>query len=172
VAVADSGRIIFVPGRLSWNGTEIGTCRGIRFQPNPRWAHLFNPRLGTIIDSVYTGESPVTISAIVRYPDTDAISAAAAKSAVGTAVHWLFRPGTGGTKPGTMGSSKAGTLLFTPKASANHPAVKLYNAIPQIADDAELRMSMEEEYGLGLKFTGTPDSNFRVYEAGLLSDLP
>lgn len=173
MATANSGSIIFVQGRLSWNGTPIGTCRGIRFQPRPKYRDIWAEEWGSVSDSVYAGEGPCTLSAIVRYPDTDAIQAAAPKSLVGSAVHWLFRPGgtSGNTRAGTLLSSKAGVLLFTPHASALHPAIKLYNALPQIAEDAELRMSLGEEYGLGLRFVGSPDSNGKVYDSGLLADL-
>lgn len=131
-----------------------------------------------MVDSFYVGEGPVTLTAIVRYPDTDAISAVAPKSLVGTQVHWLFRPGgtTGNTRAGTsLFAAKAGVLLFTPLASttpSTHPAIKLYNALPQIADDTELRMSLDNEYGLGMRFVGSPDSSGRVYDTGLLADLP
>lgn len=173
MAVASSGSIIRVPGRLSWNGTELGTCRGIRFNPRPHYRDIWAEELGAVVDSFYVGEGPCTLGAIVRYPDSDMISTVAPKSLTGSAIHWLFRPGgtTGNTRAGTSLYSRAGTLLFTPKASLNHPAIKFYNAVAQIAEDAELRMSMGEEYGLSVRFVGLPDSNGKVYDSGLLSDL-
>lgn len=176
MATANTGSIIRVPGRLSWNGTPIGTCRGIRFQPRHRYRDVWAEEFGSVVDSFYVGEGPCTISAIVRYPDTDAITAAAPKALVGSQVHWLFRPGgsSGNTRAGTSMFTKAGVLLFTPLAAvapSTHPAIKLYNALPQIAEDAELRMSLDEEYGLGLRFVGSPDSSGRVYDTGLLADL-
>lgn len=163
-----------MPGRLSWNGTEIGTCRGIRFQPRPQYRDIWAEELGCVVDSIYCGEGPCTITAIVRYADADAIAAAAPKSlGSGVNAHWLFRPmgTTSNTRAGTSLFSRAGVLLFTPKASLAHPAIKLYNALPQIAEDAELRMSMGEEYGLTIRFVGAPNASGQVYDTGLLANL-
>lgn len=127
-----------------------------------------------MVDSIYVGEGPCTLTAILRYPDADAIAAAAAKSlGSGANVHWLFRPmgTTGNTRAGTSLYSRAGVLLFTPKAPLAHPAIKLYNALPQIAEDADLRMSMGEEYGLSVRFVGAPNASGQVYDTGLLANL-
>jgi len=170
MAVANTGSIIRVPGRLSWNGTEIGTCRGIRFQPHQKWRYIWNARSASYVDSVYAGEGPCLLSAIVRYPDGDAISAVAGNTGgAGPSLYWFFKAGT---NVGSLGSARAGTLIFTPKASLNHPAIKLYAALPEIAEDAELRMSLAEEYGLGLRFVGTPAGSGNVYSSGLLAGLP
>lgn len=162
-----------MPGRLSFAGVELGTCRGIRFSPRPKYRDIWAEEVGAVVDSFYVGEGPCTITAIVRYPDTDMISTAAPKSVSGGAIHWLFRPmgTTGNTRAGTSLFSRGGALVFTPKASLSHPAIKLYNALPQIAEDAELRMSMGEEYGLSVRFVGVPDGNSKVYATGLLADL-
>jgi len=54
-------------------------------------------------------------------------------------------------------ASRAGKLLFAPKAKDDHPLILMYAAIPMLDEDLELRMSMKEEYGLGVRFLGTPD---------------
>ena len=170
MAVANSGLIIRVPGRLSWNGTPNGTCRGIRFQPHQKYRYIWNARAASFVDSVYAGEGPCVLSAIVRYQDADALGAVAPNvSGSGANLVWLF---SAGAKIGGLGSGRAGTLLFTPKASLNHPAIKLYAALPEISEDAELRMSLAEEYGLGLRFVGTPGAGSNVYSSGLLANLP
>ncbi len=159
-----------MPGRLSWNGVAIGTCRGIRFMPRPKYRYIWNARLASYVDSVYAGEGPCVLSAIVRYPDGDAISAVAPNvSGSGSSLAWFF---TAGAKVGGFSSSRSGVLLFTPHAPLNHPAIKLYAALPEIAEDTELRMAVSEEYGLGLRFVGTPGAGSLVYANALLASLP
>ena len=186
MSAASSASIIRVPGRLIWNptdlgaaepygGTYLGTCRGISFKPNPKYRDIWAEEFGSVVDSIYVGEGPCEITAIVRYPDSDMLTTAAPKAVASgsSGVHWLFRPGgtTTNTRAGTAMYSLAGKLLFAPKAATAHPMVILYSAVAKISEDTDLRMSLNEEWGLSVKFTGTPDSSGRVYDTGQRANL-
>lgn len=187
MAAPASGSIIRVPGRLIWNptnlgttepygGTYLGTCRGIRFNPNPQYREIWAEELGSVVDEIYVGEGPCTITATVRYPDDDMLTTVAARAIASgsSGVHWLFRPGgtTSNTRAGTsLYDNKVGVLLFAPRAYVNHPMYILYRAIPMISEDAELKHSLNDEYGLTVKFIGVPSSNGRVYDTGRRANL-
>lgn len=181
MSAPSTSSIIRVPGVLIWNptdlgqsepygGTYIGQVRGIRFAANPKYRTIWDETTGSVIESIYGGEGPCELHAIARYPDSDFITTVAPKSiSSGSAgVAFTFRPGgtTGNTRAGTAMGTRAGKLLFAPKAVNAHPMVLLYNAMPFIEEDMELRLSLKEEWGLGVRFVGTADSNGKVYIHG------
>lgn len=171
------GRIIWQPTDLgietSFGGTLIGMIRETRFRPNPKYREIWAEELGSVHDVIYCGEGPCELTGILRYPDDDAISTVAPKSVSSGSVgrHWLFRPGgtTANTRAGT--ALTPGKLLFAPKAVNAHPMILLYNAVPTIAPEAMISMSYKDEYGLAIRFVGTPDSSGRVYDCGRRGSL-
>lgn len=134
------------------------------------WAEEF----GAFVDSFYVGEQ-AELRAIVRYPDADMINTAAPRAVASgsSGIRWLFRPGgtTQNTRAGTSMFSRGGLLLFAPKAATAHPMILLRNALPMLAEDAELRMSLNDEYGLAVRFLGVPDSSGRVYECAQRANI-
>jgi hypothetical protein len=186
VSAPATASIIRVPGVLIWNptslsgsapygGTYLGTTRGISFKSNPRYRPLWDETSGSVLDLIYAGEGPCELKAIVRYPDSDMLTTAAEKAVQTTAggVAFLFRPQgtTANTRAGRLMSAGAGVLLFAPHAATAHPMVLIYNAIPMLDEDLELRFSQKEEWGLGVSFMGTPDASGRVYAHGRKATL-
>ena len=163
MSAPSSASIIFVPGVLSFNGTALGMLRGMAFRPGRVVTRVWAEEWGCYVDEFSGGES-VTFHGILRYPDATAMSV-------------IPDPGTfsfstnQSNRPGTSLYSRGGVLLFTPLTSAN-PGVKLYNAIPAIAETADLQHSMGKEYGLAVAFHGTPDGSGRVYACGPVGTLP
>lgn len=186
MAASDVGNIIRMRAYLVWNptdlgasmpfgGTCLGTCRGIRFSPNPKYCEIWAEEWGTVSDVVYAGEGPCTLHTVVRHPDDDMLTTVLPKyvASGSSGIRWVFRPGgtTENLRPGSSLASRAGKLLVAPRAVNAHPMLILYNAIPEVAEDAELRFSLSEEYGLGVRFIGTPDSSGRVYNMGRRANL-
>lgn len=186
MSAASTSSIIRCPGSLIWGptdlgaaapfgGTYIGQVRGIRFTAHPKFREIWDEATASIIDAIYAGEGPCELRAIARYPDDDFITTVAPKSiSSGSAgIAFTFRPGgtTGNTRAGTAWSTRAGKLLFAPKAVNAHPMILLYNAMPFLDEDMELRMSLKEEWGLGVRFVGTPDTNGKVYIHGRRSAI-
>ena len=165
MAVASSASILRgVPGRLFWNGTAIGTTRAMTFEPNVKLRDIWAEEFGAPVDRIYCGEYPV-FRAILRYNDSDAITAVAPKSP--SAGAFLFRPGgtTSNTRAGTSLYGTAGSLVFTPKASA-HPQITLYKAIPCWDAAAKIAMALNVEWNLSLVFVGAPNSSGQSYQVG------
>lgn len=163
MASPSSASIIFVPGVLSFNGTALGMLRGMTFRPGRLVTRVWAEEWACYVDEFSAGES-VTFRGILRYPDTTAMSVVPDPGG--------FSFSTGQTnRPGTSLYSRGGVLLFTPLTAAN-PGVKIYNAIPAIAEAAELQHSMGKEYGLAVAFHGTPDSSGRLYACGAVGSLP
>ena len=186
MAAPDVGNIIRVHAHVIWNptdfgapvpfgGTYLGTCRGIRFSPQPKYREIWAEEWGTVSNVIYTGEGPCTVHMIVRHPDDDMLTTVLPKyvASGSSGIRWVFRPGgtTENLRPGTSLASRAVKLLIAPKALSTHPMLLVYNAIPEIVEDADLRFSFNEEYGLGVKFVGTPDSSGRVYNMGRMANL-
>lgn len=180
MSVAATASIIRVPGVLIWNptslsasepygGTYLGETRGISFKAGIKWREIWDESTGSVIDAIYGGEN-CELKAIVRYPDADMVTTTATKSVITTATGagFLFRPGgtTGNTRAGFRMSSRTGKLLFAPHAATAHPMILIYNAMPMFDEDMELRFNLKEEWGLGVKFKGTPDSSGRSYIHG------
>ena len=157
--------IILVPGSVIWNptdlnaaepygGTYLGTVRGIKFEPGVKYRDIWAEEYGTVVDSIFVGQGPCDLSFVVRHFDTDVMSITDPLVRAGTSL-W----------------AAAGKLLFAPKAAAAHPAVILYNAIPRFEEDMELRFALSEEFGLMVRFRGTPDATGRIYKMDLKANI-
>jgi hypothetical protein len=143
----------------------MGLLRDMVFEPHPVDRHIHAEEWGCRVDSIYTGETPV-FKGVLRYPDADAMTT------FPEAGSFSFAYNQSQSKPGTPQYSRGGVMLFTPTASASHPGVKFYNAIPSVDEAAQLQLSLGEEYGLAVVFVATPDSQGRVYACGLVGSLP
>lgn len=185
MAAPSASSILRVPGTLIWGPTDLGTSepyggvylgtvRGIRFTPNVQYRDVWAEEFGSVVDSFYVGERP-ELRAVVRHPDSDMVNTTAPKAIASgsSGIHWLFRPGgtTGNTRAGTPLYSRAGKLLFAPYARTAHPMILMYSALPMLSDDVELRFSLNDEYGIGVTFRGSPDSSGRVYDTGQRANL-
>lgn len=165
MAAPSSASVICVPGTLSFGGTVMGLLRDMVFEPRSIVRSIYAEEWGVYVDHIYCGDRPI-FKGVLRYPDADAIATLPPAGA------FSFSYNQTTSRPGTPQFSRGGVLLFTPTASAAHPGVKLYNAIPLIDEAAQIQMSLGEEYGLAVAFMGVPDSQGRVYATGLVGSLP
>lgn len=161
MASPNTASILRVPGTLTWNGTTIGEVRDSEFELNPQYFDVWAEEIGAYVDRFYMGEKPV-FKCVLRYPDSDAITAAMPYSPGSGG--FLFRPGgtTSNTRAGTSFYGLAGSLVFVPTATA-HPTLTMYKAIALPDASAKLQLSLKVEWGLALVFLGTPNSNGQVY---------
>lgn len=185
MSAPSSASILRTPGTLIWNptnlgaaepygGTYLGQVRDIEFHPQPQVRQVYAEEFGSNVDTIYCGEK-VFLTAVLRYPDSDAVTQAAFKSVASgsSGIRWLFRPGgtTENTRAGTSLFSKGGKLLFAPRAATAHPFLLMRNALPAFDEAIKLQMSFSEEYGLAVAFWGIPDSSGRVYEVAQRANL-
>lgn len=185
MAAPATGSIIRVPARLVWNptnlgaaepygGTYLGTARDLEFIPQPQYKPIWAEEFGSYVDAIYCGEK-VLFKAVLRYPDSDAITQTAPKAVASgsSGIRFVFRPGgtTQNTRAGTSMFSRAGKLLIAARARSDHPMLLMYNALPAFDEAARLQFSLGTEYGLAVAFWGTPDSSGRVYDMAQRQNL-
>lgn len=186
MAAEDVASILRVPASLIWNptnlgapatnygGTVLGISREKEFTPQPVLRPIWNETAGAYKDVIYCGER-VLFRAVLRYPDSDAVTAIMPRSIASgsSGVHWLFRPEgtTSNTRAGTSLGTMSGVLLVAARARVDHPMLLIYNAIPSIDESLKLQWSLGKEFGLAVAFWGTPSSNGRCYDCGRRANL-
>lgn len=162
MAAPATASIIRVPGTLSWNGTSIGTTRDQELVLEWQVKRIWDEFAGARRNSIYCG-AEVLFKAVLRYPDTDAIAAVFPDV---SGASFRFRPtASGATRAGT--SITPGVMLWTPLASAAHPAVRLWNACPRPEVAARIQFRLDQEWGLAVAFEGTFDSSGRTLSHGV-----
>lgn len=161
MAAPNTTSIIRIPSMLVWNSsTTLGECRAIEFTPQPKLRPIWAEEFGSVTDVIHGGED-VRIKAVLRYPDSDAITALCPNASGST---FSFTPG-GSTRAGQSLYTKAGTLVITPRYSS-HPGLTVYKAIPCVSETASILYAWSKEYGLEVTFFGSIDGSGRNYLAG------
>ena len=160
MAAPATASIIRVPGILSWNGTQIGTTRDQELVLDWKVKSIWDEFAGALRNEIYCG-AEATFKAVLRYPDTDAIAAVFPDV---SGASFRIRP-TAGTRAGT--SITAGVMLWTPLASAAHPAVRLWQALPRPDIAARIQFRLDQEWGLAVAFRGAFDTSGRTLSHGV-----
>lgn len=162
MAAPNSSSIIRIPSILLWNGTTtLGETRAMEFHPQPKLRPIWGEEAGCVVDVIHGGEE-VMVKAVLRYPDSDAISTICANASGAT---FSFSPYGGTRSAGTSLYTKAGTLKITPRYTG-HPSLTLYKAIPSVSESASILYAWNKEYGLEVVFYGSIDSSGRAYLNG------
>ncbi len=170
------GTLIKDPTDLSaaspYGGTELGNTEGVLFRPSSEFYVQTAEEWGSQPVDVFHGGYPLFLGATLRGLDNDALAAifpdtVTASPSGETSVRFRVTAGRAGTQLSTLGM----ILLFEPRAALRHKAIILRDAIPVVAEDAEIALSMSREVGISVVFYGRPDSSNRVAEMGLIGDL-
>tara|TARA_R110002110_G_scaffold291644_2_gene505603 strand:+ start:71 stop:619 length:549 start_codon:yes stop_codon:yes gene_type:complete len=159
-----------VPGRISCQlagqtfnlatayphgGTALGLLRDVQIRRSEGRFDLIGEEFGQeIIDEVYMAESWVMAFAL-RGMDDDALGAVFPNTFTGavTKTKGIAYPGTT-RSPGSLRSSSAVRVLFTPDDSENHNAVYFPNAIPQVAEGLSIDFVRATELMIACAFRG------------------
>jgi len=178
-----SGRIAHTPtdflAAFPHGGTAMGEIRegGLAF--NPEFEALTAEEYGgTTVDFVQRGPS-ASFGAVLREFDADALAAIFPNIATGAASGRpivrgrVFDTTTGSTpvQPGALASDRAVSLVVSPRATDEHPAIYIPNAIPLLDEAATMQINIGIEVGFAVLFHAIPNSDGRLYDIGLLEDL-
>jgi len=170
------GSLITAPTSLSaaapYGGTRIGLVRDMVFEFKAEKYEVRAEEWGNqVVDLVYGGSSPV-FAVTLREFDNDAISAMFLDSAAGSvsgdrAINLRADYG----RAGTLASTKEVKLLFVPRAVLRQPSILIRAAVPAMATEMKLSLSMGEEIGLAALWYARPDSSNRVATICKLADM-
>lgn len=185
MGVSDVRRVLRVNGQLCWNptslssgsfpwgGVGLGVATGkeheVRGAPHIVRGEEFG---GSPIDAIYPGKTHV-FAAILRAWDTDAIAASFLDRADGAVTGKEViksRATTVNTRAGTMMSTLAGILYFSPDSDSD-PGVIFYNALPMKPDTSKTAYHLAEQWGLPMLWIATPDATDRMVNVGVRKDL-
>jgi len=182
MATPDPTKIIHAPGELvltptdltdtvAAGGTLLGVVAEIIFRPNLLRRDLTAEEFGSeVLDIVEAGEQAV-LAVLLRSFDGDAVSTVFKETSTGsgTGDTGIDYPGT--LRAGTLGSARGVKLLFLPDSSDEVPAILLYNAIPLVAETAEVQLEMDSELTIPAIFHAARDGTGRVYQFKKMEDM-
>lgn len=185
MAVPSAAQALKVRGRFAWNPTDLstayphgGTALGLVRAPELRVraaTHVVRAEEhgGIPVDAVYAGEEYL-VGAVLSGWDKDALTAVFLDTVAGATTGRMIvrsRPNTDDVRAGTLVSSKAGILYFSPFA-AQHPGVLVYKALPMLVEQTTWSFNLAEEFGIAVVWLAVPDDDGNpVIEVGLREDL-
>lgn len=149
-------------------GTAIGMYREMRFKPNVIYKGLTSMSLsGQVYKTKYCGERP-EVECVLRDWDPDALNMIWPNTTLGVNGKRVIDGNaneTGKNRGGYEISTRY--LCFSPKDLETDEMLLVYAAVPLVKDQAELALSIPEEFGLPLVWTATPNASGRNYKFGL-----
>lgn len=174
-----------VRGRLCWDptdltgtypfgGTALGLVRGtalrVRTAHHVIRAEEFG---GAPVEALYTADE-YTFVAILSSWDADAATNLLLDAAAGSTTSRPVvkqRPTVDDKRAGTLVSTQAGILYFSPDAD-QHPGVLMRRALPMPEESGTWQLSLAHEFGVPMVFLATPpDDGNPAVEVGLREDL-
>lgn len=154
-------------------GTELGLVRDMVLNFGVQYDYPMAEEFKAPAAQILAAENPI-FACVLRSWDDDMLSALwpnAFVSAFGEVSLRSKVSGSGVTRAGANLTSRGFKLLFSPHAVDYHPFVLAYNAVPMIAETAEMQLSIGKEFGLALMFNLMPDSTGRRWELGQRANL-
>lgn len=182
MASADVRKVLRVPGRLCaaptdlstafpHGGTALGIVRDLAFRPNLKQRRVTAEEFGgEIVETIIGGESCV-LACVLRGMDNDAVTKAFLNTSAGSSSGDRTIQYPGSSRAGTLGSSRSFKLLFSPRDTTNHHGLILYNAIPLVAESAELQLAIGQEMGIAVVFVAYRTSTPNLYQIAKLADM-
>jgi hypothetical protein len=175
--VWNPGFLVMNPTNLSaaypYGGTELGVLKACVFRPGAQTRlHPAEEWGGVVVEATNYGYQPV-FAAVLRSWDKDMLAKAFPNTAEGAVSQErvIRHTPNSGNRPGYRLSNVGFKLLWAPEDTVQGRGLILYNALPAVEEAAEMAHSMEDEFGIGVVFYGSPDATGRVFEQGKLSDL-
>ncbi len=168
-----SGKLAINPSNLAtaWphGGTGLGVCSQIRLMAGLEEARVTAEEYGGQAVDAVLRQGDLMVSTLMRQWSDDALDAIFPNTTAGTSARVVNWPGT--NRSGLLMTGRAVVLAFTADRQTEHPSLLLYKAIPLVAMQAELRLTVLRELSVPVIFLGVRDSSSRVASMGLLSDL-
>jgi hypothetical protein len=184
MATASPKDILRVPGRLCLDptdlstafphgGTALGVTRVAAWAGGERGVPITAEEYGGVtVEAVHSIET-AAFSCIYRAWDKDALAATLVDTVAGGTTArqvWQARVQTDDVRPGTLLSTKAGILYWSPLADA-HPGLLVYHALPMPEAASRLQFSAIEPFEIAAVWHASPDDQGRLFAIGLRDDL-
>lgn len=183
MAAPDLARVLRVGGRLAVNpsnlasawphgGTGLGLVQDVAIRVRSSVHEIAEEPWGIEPSEVILGGESVALVAALRTWDATALATVFPSGATGsvTGERVVTYPGAS-WKAGTQLYAGRVVLLFTPTDQENHPAALFYAACPVLDDDVSLRLQLDQEHLVAVRFVCARDASARVYAYGRLRDL-
>ena len=178
------GRILSVPGRLSHTptslatayphgGTALGTCGRVSLRPYTYAMPITAEEFGGVpSDFLYGGEGWVLEATLREIDDLDALSILFPIYVAGAAGGPILRANAySGVRAGTYLGDLAKVIVFTPDNPDDHQWLIVRRAVPLIDETAMLAFRANEDLGIPVMWSCTPDSVGRQIEYGKRRDI-
>lgn len=171
------GRVVINPtiepstGTFPFGGKQIGKVNQARFTRTSAPIPIFHEGSGEIGD-VLEGPNRYSFSCFLRGWDDDAISAMfGTQASVGADSGHTVVLLPSLISPGKSAFARGLKVLYVPDDALNIPALLIYNAIPDMAEGADMMFQRGAELGVSMSFECTRDSYGRVAAIGRIGDL-
>jgi hypothetical protein len=177
--------ILFVPGRLAINptnlatawphgGTGLGMVEACALELTEKAYDVWAQEWGCVADQIEQ-ESRWAIGFQARGQDETLLPYVVTQTATGATSgkkKLLWDPSATGYKPGRRRSARAVVLLFTPDAQSDHRAILFRCALPNLATErALINLEHGDELKTPLVFLAVPSASKTPAEWALLEDI-
>lgn len=187
MSTLDLARAMEVPGRLSFGctslstafphgGTEIGLTHEVEVTDDlPRRLLTAEEWGGEVYDAVAGGQN-VSLKAVLRAWDDDAVNLWMLNSSAGTVTQHKVIGVPGTNRAGYQWGGRTTVLVFTPESviggnDDQHPLVVFHKAMPIQARTVRLPLRLGKKWGLEVEIIGIRDSSDRISKVGFRKDL-
>lgn len=182
MATADQREAMRIVGRLCsgptdlaaafpHGGTALGMVTRATFRVGLRRRVHLGLEYGNEPIEVTRGGQTAVLGVLIRGYDNDMWSRIFTGTTAGAETGKTVAAYPGSNRAGRLGSDDAVTLLYSPRDTEKHPALIIYRAVPLLEETAEMRFSMNEEFGVPGLFLGLRNASGSVWRMGRLEDL-
>jgi len=171
-----SGRVAISPtdfsGSFPFGGTEIGSVGSVVSVPGNFSAVIEGEEFGGhVLDTVISTRGYIVAFMLRTYDDDAWSTVFPFTEAGGVSGKTLVRVNPTTSRPGSLGSAQAVSLLFYPDNPLHHPALYFKKAIPEIDEAAELASDLRTEFQVPAIFRAIPPASGDTAQQGLFEDF-
>ena len=182
MATTNLAECLSAPGRICVNptnlatafphgGTALGAVRAVKTRRIVTKVPIRDEAFGQEIrDFVWGGENYI-LAFILRQWDATGVATLFPNTATGTTSNRVGIESPGSVRPGTLGSTFAVKLLFSPLDPERVPAVILYSAIPFTEDTTELDHAAQKRQEVACVVHAVRDTADKIWQAKFLKDI-
>lgn len=179
ILVAVPGRLVINPGGFGgvfpYGGTALGIVKAIAVRPGVTYEEVTAEEYGgERVEVIATGEA-WTLAAVLRSWDSDGVTRVFPTTSVpGSGIPQVRHPNTADANAGRAGrimSDSSVVLAFCPDAPLVHPGVVFHRAIPLLAEQAEMQLSLARPTELAVVFAAIRSATGKSVTIGRLSEI-
>jgi hypothetical protein len=182
VSIQNVREILRVPGKLYANptgfmlpadfGTPLGIVHDVALRLEQSYQFVTAEEYGNQRVEGTQTTSGCALGFVLRGWDKDCIERIFPNTASGSfsGKRRVVEPST--IRPGERLSNRSIVLLFAPDDRDRHPMFVMRRALPALEETAEIRLHMDEDFGLPVVFYAIRDANAKLFDWGMAHDVP